>query len=214
MIRYEAVIFDIDNVLADTRRSYTDCIRETVQVYLVKRLRYRASSGPLLSRKDVETFKLLGGFNDDWDACYGLLLYLGSLKLKHQSITGLKKLKNLPGLANRLTRPLSVRKIERAFGKNPRIKLRSIGRIFQKLYWSKYIKRESPAIPNTLVQKLFNHGVQIGIATGRTRKEALFVLRRFGLLQFIKKIVSTSDLPSRTFKKPHPYSLLTISRAF
>ena len=73
-MRFDAVIFDIDNVLVDTRASYTDGIRKTVETYLITLLGFRPSRNPLLSRREVEEFKSLGGFNDDWDTCYGLLL--------------------------------------------------------------------------------------------------------------------------------------------
>ena len=66
----EAVIFDIDGVIADTRRSYLESIRYTTQVYLTRVLGFR-QGGLLLSLKDVELFKMLGGFNNDWDCVRG-----------------------------------------------------------------------------------------------------------------------------------------------
>lgn len=77
--RFDCVIFDIDNVLVDTRASYTDTIRKTVQIYL-------GAPKPLLTRKDIEAFKSRGGFNDDWDTCYGLLKQLGGKKISMPKI--------------------------------------------------------------------------------------------------------------------------------
>ena len=90
-MRFDAVIFDIDNVLVDTPASYTDCIRKTAETYLEKILRFRPSRSPLLTREDVEAFKSLGGFNDDWDTCYGLLLYFLNLKISRRAVRELQK---------------------------------------------------------------------------------------------------------------------------
>ena len=68
-MRFDAVIFDIDNVLVDTRASYTDCIIKTVITYLEIILKFQPSRQLLLNRQEVEMFKSLGGFNDDWDTC-------------------------------------------------------------------------------------------------------------------------------------------------
>jgi len=75
----EAVIFDIDGVLVDTRKSYLEAIRLTIELYLTKVLGLRNKGALLVSAKDVENFKMLGGFNNDWDCVEGLLFYLLSL---------------------------------------------------------------------------------------------------------------------------------------
>jgi len=80
--RFDCVIFDIDNVLVDTRGSYTDTIRKTVQVYL-------GSKKPVLTRRDVEKFKSRGGFNDDWDTCYGFLEKFGEKEISMRKIASI-----------------------------------------------------------------------------------------------------------------------------
>ena len=80
--KFDCVVFDIDNVLVDTRASYTDTIRKTVQIYL-------RSPKPLLTRQGIEKFKSLGGFNDDWDTCYGLLKKLGEKKISMRKIVSI-----------------------------------------------------------------------------------------------------------------------------
>jgi len=79
---FDAVIFDIDNVLVDTRASYTDTIRKTVQIYL-------GSRKPVLTRRDIEEFKSLGGYNDDWDTCYGLLKKFGKKEISMRKIVSI-----------------------------------------------------------------------------------------------------------------------------
>lgn len=209
---FDVVIFDIDNVIVDTRFSYTDCIRETVQIYLVQKAGFHNSKKLLLSRENVERFKLLGGFNDDWDTCYGLLLYILKLAAKTSRIDELRKKINLKQLARETKPPLYIHGLEHYLGKNHQLKLEDIAPIFQDLYWKKYIFRESLIIQQKTFRNLFRSGRKIGIATGRNKQEANFVLKRFKILKYIHKIVSIDDLPSAKFKKPHPYSLLQIAR--
>lgn len=80
--RFDCVIFDIDNVLVDTRASYTDTIRKTLQICL-------ESKKPVLTRRDVEAFKSLGGFNDDWDTCRGLLKKFGGKEISMRKIASI-----------------------------------------------------------------------------------------------------------------------------
>ena len=212
--RFDVVIFDIDNVLVDTRYSYADCIRETVQNYLERFLHFKSSKSFLLSRADVEQFKLLGGFNDDWDTCYGLLLYLLNLERKENSIADLKKRLDLKNFSKKIKPPAFAHGVERICGKHPKVSLVRIKGLFQKLYWSKYIDCESPVVSQTTFQKLVQKGVKIGIATGRNRKEANYVLKRFDFLKWIGKMVTVDSLPRPKFKKPHPFALFEIGKTF
>ncbi len=74
--KIQGVIFDIDGVLVDTRKSYLEAIRLTTDLYLTQVLGLRNQGSLLLSARDVESFKMVGGFNNDWDCVEGLLLYL------------------------------------------------------------------------------------------------------------------------------------------
>src|SRR5690242_5686262 len=111
-----AVIFDIDNVLIDTRRSFLDAIRWTVEIYLTHgRVPFfhpvaKQTEPQLLSARDVGNFKLLGGFNDDWDCCYGLLVYLLQLPVKSsRTIPGLKSAMDIAGFLKKTKeRPLGI----------------------------------------------------------------------------------------------------------
>ena len=82
-VNADAIIFDIDNVLVDTRHSYLEAIRNTVELYLTHGpipFFSRSAGGKfpsLITPEDVDQFKLLGGLNDDWDCCYGLLAAVG-----------------------------------------------------------------------------------------------------------------------------------------
>ena len=210
---FDSIVFDIDNVIADTRFSYTDCIRETVQTYLARYFKLKPSQTFLLSKKDVEYFKLLGGFNDDWDTCYGLLLYILFCKRDFSGRPS-KLSTSLTRFLKKVKSPLYVQGIEKICGKNKRVSLLKISRIFQKLYWKKYINRESLIIPKTVFKKLRYRGIKLGIATGRTKKEANYVLKKFGIRGFIGQMICSDHLSNKKLKKPHPYSLLVIGNRY
>ncbi len=72
------VIFDIDGVLIDVRRSFHDTIKSTVTYYLKEFLDIPVKR-QAISEEDIQSFKLLGGFNDDWDLTAGMLYYFVSL---------------------------------------------------------------------------------------------------------------------------------------
>ena len=225
-MRFDAVIFDIDNVLVDTRASYTDCIRKTVETYLTS-LGFRPSRKPLLSRRDVEAFKSLGGFNDDWDTCYGLLLYFLSLKIQRKTINDLWKQKNIAGLKNVGASPrgrphnkgrhrglplhsTGPKRAEKWFGKNPSVTIQKIAEIFQRFYLNEFMWNEKLLIPRSFLKTLKRAGLKVGIVTGRNREEAQFALRRFQIDSFIDAMITIDETP-KPFKKPDPWGLLKIA---
>lgn len=70
----DAVIFDMDGVLLDISGSIrvVNCL--SVPFYLREVLRWPAPDN-LLTSADIELFKNAGGFNDDWDLTYALVLH-------------------------------------------------------------------------------------------------------------------------------------------
>jgi len=207
-MKFDAVIFDIDNVLIDTRASYTDCIRKTVETYLMTLLGFRPSRSPLLSRREVEQFKTLGGFNDDWDTCYGLLLYFLNLKIKKRAVFELSKQKNIQRLAQKISKkPLGVVGAERNWGKRKEIRIEKIAEIFQRFYLNEFVWNEKLLIPKSFLKTLKRSEFKIGIATGRNLEEAQFALRRFQIDSLIDAMITIDETPKR-FKKPDPWGLL------
>lgn len=210
-MRFDAIVFDIDNVLVDTRASYTDCIRKTVETYLQTVFGFQRSREPLLTRAEIECFKSLGGFNDDWDACYGLLLYFLSLEPKRRTLRELAKQKSIPQLAAKIkSRPLGVTGAERRFGTNEKVSTAQIEDIFQRLYLSEFVWNERLLLSKTFLAKLRRLGLKLGIVTGRNGDEAGFALRRFQIDSFIDAIVTTDETP-RDKRKPSPFGLLKIA---
>ena len=212
--RFDAVIFDIDNVLVDTRASYTDCIRKTAETYLETVLNFRPSRLTLLTREDIESFKSFGGFNDDWDTCYGLLLYFLSNKVRKRAVYELWKKKNIIQLARTIKpKPLGVKGAEKIWGARKEVILSKIADIFQRFYLNEFVWNEKLIISKTFLKQLKRKGIKLGIVTGRSREEAGFALRRFKIDSLIDGMVTVDDTP-KDLKKPNPYGLLKIASKF
>ncbi len=73
----DAAIFDCDGVLIDTRESYRKCIVETVKYFLRAVTDINPPSDEVL-REATHRLKKSGGFNNDWDVAYAILLFLFS----------------------------------------------------------------------------------------------------------------------------------------
>lgn len=239
----DAIIFDIDNVLVDTRHSYLEAIRHTVEIYLthgpVPFFSKSSAEKPLrlLTAEDVDTFKLLGGFNDDWDCCYGLLIYLLSLPAPKRTLEALTKAMNLEKFSKTIKeRPLRVQGITALFGRPTTVTIEKVARIFQEVYlgkdlfprltqnkmryWKKrgLIHREKLVFKKNLLEKLKNHGFKLGIATGRSHYEASYALKNFEILDLFDAMVTMDDVKKEekirkeSLRKPHPFSLIKIMK--
>jgi HAD superfamily phosphatase len=75
----DILVFDMDGVLIDVSESYRKTIAKTVQIYLETCLGFKKGSAPLITEEHISSFKMAGGFNNDWDLTSGLLLFLISL---------------------------------------------------------------------------------------------------------------------------------------
>lgn len=73
----EAIIFDCDGVLIDTRRSYDATIVRTARLILSRLVGVSLPSG-VITPSIIYALRSSGGFNNDWDSTYVILLYLFS----------------------------------------------------------------------------------------------------------------------------------------
>ncbi|MHA1238286.1 MAG: HAD family hydrolase [Candidatus Odinarchaeia archaeon] len=76
----DAVIFDCDGVLLKTDESYDEAIMETVDFFTSV-----ISSGKIsgfANREDIQAIRNVGGFNNDWELSYTLIMYFIVLCLK------------------------------------------------------------------------------------------------------------------------------------
>lgn len=244
-VQADVIIFDIDNVLVDTRQSYLEAIRNTVELYLTHGpipFFSRSAGGKfpsLLTPEDVDQFKLLGGLNDDWDCCYGLLVYLLSLPVKNRTLEALKKSVAIEKFAKSVKqRPLKVSGITALFGRPTTVTIEKVARIFQEVYlgkdifprvtmnrmryWKKrgLIHREKLVFKRPILEKLKSHGLKLGIATGRPLYEASHALKHFGIADLFDSMTTMDDVKKEerekkeSLRKPHPFSLLKTAQAF
>lgn len=219
--RFDVVLFDIDNVLIDTRASYLAAIQKTVELYL--------NRPGIISLKEVDQFKLLGGFNDDWDSCYGIIAFLetalqgkpirfGDHRRQRLTIVELKDL--CP------QRPLGIegllKRLAALYERVQTPSYKKIARIFQEVYWKNpgLVKKERLIFPRSLLKKIHHRGVRFGIVTGRNRFEAGYALKRFGILKLFDCLVTIDDVKREEKKrktllrKPQPWPLLEAARRF
>ncbi|RMG55358.1 MAG: HAD family hydrolase [Acidobacteria bacterium] len=73
----EAIIFDCDGVLIDTRRSYDRTIGRAA-CFILDRLAGFSFPRRVITSSIIYTLRGSGGFNSDWDSTYVILLYLFS----------------------------------------------------------------------------------------------------------------------------------------
>jgi beta-phosphoglucomutase-like phosphatase (HAD superfamily) len=69
---YDCVLFDIDGVLVDIRKSYNAAIKKTVE-YMLRSITGRSFRGLVTDRIILE-FRQSGGFNNDTDTTYAIIL--------------------------------------------------------------------------------------------------------------------------------------------
>jgi len=69
-MQIKALIFDMDGVIVDVKDSYRKCIVKTSKDYL-KLAGIKASN---INLELTQKFKLVPGFNNDWDLTYGIIL--------------------------------------------------------------------------------------------------------------------------------------------
>jgi HAD superfamily hydrolase (TIGR01548 family) len=71
----DVIVFDVDGVLVDVTASYRESIRETVRNF----------TGDLVSNELIQDFKNQGGWNNDWELAFKLILDRGR-KVEYQEV--------------------------------------------------------------------------------------------------------------------------------
>lgn len=234
----KAFLFDIDGVLVDVEESYIDTTRQTITKYLNWFLNVPASRSSLLSRKDIHDFKLLGGFNNDWDTVWGILTYLDRLRKEAgkdwsaMDLSELKKAINIASLREQLPCPCGIKGIAKWNKPDKRIDYEKAKDLFQQIYLGTILYKklyrhkpnhidatglihlEKPYIPANIFARLRKQGYLLGIVTGRARFEAEFILDRFKIKHYFSAIITHDDVviaEKRTGelrRKPHPYPVI------
>src|SRR6185312_13304509 len=77
--KYEAIIFDIDGVLIDVIDSYNQTIMKTIQHILKTKFKITLTNFPI--EELISKFRHTGGFNNDIDTTYSMILTIVYCKL-------------------------------------------------------------------------------------------------------------------------------------
>ena len=80
--KLDSIVFDCDGVLIDVSNSYDLTIKKTVD-FILKEMTQVKESG-LVTTKMIEGFKASGGFNDEIDVTYALILAIVSAKKRNE----------------------------------------------------------------------------------------------------------------------------------
>jgi phosphoglycolate phosphatase-like HAD superfamily hydrolase len=123
--KVDAAIFDCDGVLLDIRESYNRTIVETV-AYITEAITGFEFPKNLISKETIYLFKKSGGYNNDWDLAYAILMFLlhwlqkrvGNALVEILN-TNVEPKNNLPtrfnSIKNTLMKGLSIKELENVF---------------------------------------------------------------------------------------------------
>jgi HAD superfamily hydrolase (TIGR01548 family) len=187
MLPVDAILFDMDGTLIDESKSYREAIRLTAAHIL---------QTPV-TRAEVEEIKAIPGFNNDWDAAWGVI-------------------------AVRCGEPAVPPSEEQSLSEEY-LRLQDVFQTYYlgSAYWAEIsghpapfewseglIAREAPLISLRTLEALSPFA--LGIATSRPRLEALLALCMHGLEPFfaLETVVAAEDAPH---EKPHPAPLMALA---
>jgi len=234
LLEVDTIIFDIDGVLVDVSASYHQSVIDTVQYYFLNIINISGKE-KLVDRQIINSFKLLGGFNDDWELTAAAVLYY-LWKMKKYNLKTLEELKNNPPTIDEfINKNLStghglslltawVEKNsfypDRIFSLWDKEKIFQIAREFYAglkycflLYnfnpeFVRDAKGNVEKESTIIVPQITTvlNDYHLGILTGRDRAETQFILEKIGWDRLLKpEMIVTSE--DRNKKKPSPAGL-------
>jgi len=235
--RVDTLVFDIDGVLIDVRDSFRKAVCQTVQFYFKKILGFQGSQN-LINPEEVEYFKMVGGFNNDWDLTSAVVLFY-LMKARENNLKEVDELRSIkPDIKTFTTKMLSpgggLAKVIDLIEKDGQVKewilslwdKDLITKIFQQIYageeycFNIYGFRPSLIKKDGLIKQeriiidkkkkdFLQQYFSIGILTGRNRREARIALEILGWDDIIsEEKITTAD---DGLEKPHPQGLKRLS---
>ena len=231
----DAVIFDMDGVLLDISGSIrvVNCL--AVPHYLRTVLGWPAPDD-LLSSQDIELFKNAGGFNDDWDLTYALVLHYVAKGRENPGATP-ETLNVMPPKLTRYAARIKERggwlraaeeitfehlTREDRLGVETDYRKPLIKQVFQEMFAGEYCRRLYGFTPTLytgpgyighdrplLDLARLPKDKALGVLTGRTLEEARIGLEMCGLAGVIPEtnLITKSD----GFQKPQPGGLAALA---
>jgi len=217
----DAVVLDVDGVLVDVSDSYRRAIVETVE----------RVHGDTIDRADIQPFKDAGGFNNDWDLTAAAALFVladrEGLGMDPETFTdGIAASGGgLGGARTVVADALEPAARERVHANWDREHLRDV---FQQLYLGAdryrdleggdpdvetpgFIDDEPVLLERDTVTTLRDHGIDLGVLTGRPAAEADIALDRVGLDVPDEHRFTMDDWDAG---KPDPAALVTLAERF
>ncbi len=231
---YDAIIFDIDGVLIDVINSYNQTIIKTILHILEFNFKIKMNLNGIPIEKLISKFRHTGGFNNDIDTTYSIILTIVYCKIINKCDTSeifdffmdlLKKIddKGILSVENELEKLGDIEdiKIKLEYPKDDNI----ISRVFNEIFYgpdlfkeqfkknSKYyfdkplINNDKIIIKEKTIQnlsKVFNG--KLILISGRSRVAAHFTLNTL-LDYFIKDVCIFLEDEKREYAKPSTYAI-------
>lgn len=226
----DCVLFDIDGVLVDVRKSYNEAIKRTVEFVLARSGRKRSG---LVTDGLILRFRQSGGFNNDADTSYAIAL----AEMANPQPTVAKARKFIFNVAEnadetgiesveKYLAPYGIEKHKELLAYPAPVKESYIGRVFDELFYGpalfrkqngvspKYCKPKKPLIKNDKLAvsrqtMKFLHGKfagNLGIVSGRSRLAAEYSLAPVMKYFDANACVFLED-EKREYAKPNPYAV-------
>jgi HAD superfamily phosphatase len=231
-LKYDCILFDIDGVLVDIRKSYNAAIKKTVE-YMLKFITGR-SFPSLVTDQIILKFRQSGGFNNDTDTSYAMTLAMLA-NLPKNIIEGRKFLTKVAENADEsgyvsvekfLTSTYDIDKWKRMLSYPAPVKDSMLARVFDEIFYGPELFRKQdhlepkywitgrPLIKNDRVtvtaktikklNKMFKGN--LAIVSGRSKLAAEYSLS--SLIQYLNydACVFLED-EKREYAKPNPYAI-------
>jgi HAD superfamily phosphatase len=228
---YDCVLFDIDGVLVDIRKSYNSAIKKTVE-YMLKEITGRSFRG-LVTDQIILKFRASGGFNNDTDTTYAIMLAILALQPSNVA-QGRKFLMQVAGSADdtgylsveRFLASYGIKKWKELLNYPAPIKDSMFARVFDELfygpelfrkqdhlepkYWAggrPFIKYDRLDVKVRTMKRLNEmFGGNLAIVSGRSRLAAEYSLKPVMKYFNLGACVFLED-EKREYAKPNPYAI-------
>ncbi len=227
----DCILFDIDGVLVDIRKSYNAAIKKTVETML-KRIAGKAYRN-LVTDKIILKFRNSGGFNNDTDTSYAITLAM--LVNPQKNVTeGRRWLEQVAENANesgyisveKFLATYEIKKWKNLLVYPAPVNESMMARMFDELFYGPELFRKQnhlepkywkgrPLINNDrlvvtkkTIQKLYNmFGCNIGIVSGRSRLAAEYSLGKDIMKYFNPDACVFLEDEKREYAKPNTYAI-------